>query len=427
MARQVIVPIGFEMADQATIGIAGALARRLSSDVELVTVCPASEVARAERHLVAIAEGHSPKARWRVIEGNDVESELVGQALSHPEALLCLSSLARRSMAESMWGSVSEQLARDAGVPLILVGPHAMRRVGGSSRQVLLVPVDGTRVGTSILGDAFDLAGQLRLNVRLVQVVDPSDVPRDVRSNETIYLHNLSQDWASHEHVVDYAVQHGKHAGRAISDYVEAHGEVVLIAMATRGIPVPGRLFYPSTTFAVLRHAAAPVLVLHGLPVAAEQTVSVADTATPSTSMVVVGLDDLDSSRPALVFAAEEASRRHVPLRIVHAWFDPAVVSGRMSVIAVAVQEQAECEELETVGSAVEAVHQMFPNVQVDTVVACDTPARLISMSATNAELVVIGRHRSSRLHDSLLGSTSDNVAYRVSCPVVSVTCPSGH
>jgi nucleotide-binding universal stress UspA family protein len=425
MVRRVIVPIGFEMADQATIGIAAALARRLSGEVELVTVCSARDAARAERHLVAIAEGHSPTARWRVIEGDDVEGELVGQALSHPEALLCLSSLARRSMAESMWGSVSEQLARDAGVPLILVGPHATRRVGTASRQVILVPVDGTTVGTSILSDAFDLAGQLRLNVRLVQVVDPSDVPPDVRSSETTYLHNLSKDWASYEHSVDYDVLHGNHAGRAITDYVETHGEVVLIAMATRGVPVPGRLFYPSTTFAVLRRSAAPVLVLHAVSVAAERTSSVADTAAQPTSMVVVGLDDLASSRPALVFAAEEASRRHVPLRIVHAWLDPVVVSGRMSVIVLAAQEQAECEELETVGSAVEAVHQLFPNVQVDTVVACDSPARLIAMSATNAELVVIGRHRSSRLHDSLLGSTSDHVAHRVLCPVVSITCPS--
>jgi nucleotide-binding universal stress UspA family protein len=422
MVKRVIVPVGFEMADQATIGIANALAQRLAGDVELVTVCPPGHTDRADRYLASVADSQSPKLTWRVIEGKDVESELVGEALSHPEALLCLSSLARRSLAESMWGSVSEQLARDAGVPVVLVGPHAERRIGTSNGGVLLVTLDGTMVGETILNDAFELAGQLRLNVRLVQVVDSAKVPDGVTSIETAYLHNVAKDWKSYAHEIDYDVLHGHNPGRAISDYVAVHDEVVLVAMSTRGTPVPGRLFYPSTTFTVLRHSLTPVLILHPVPATAE-TMSEAET-TDTQSMVVVGIDDLESSRPALVYAAEEANRRKVPLRIVHAWFDPVLAIGHLPIVPQSVRDEAEKAELDTVGAAVDTVHRLYPNLAGDTVVACDSVARLIATSAANAELVVVGRHRSSRLVDSLLGSTSDIVAHRVTCPVVSVPCP---
>jgi nucleotide-binding universal stress UspA family protein len=421
MTKRVIVPIGFETADELTIGIANALAQRLGGDVELVTVSPTKRVEQAEHHLAAVANGHSPKASWRVIEGDDVESSLVGEALSHPDAILCLSSLARRSVAESMWGSVSEELVRDTGVPLILVGPHATRRVGSGAGDVLLVPLDGTMVGEAILGDAFKVAAQLGLQVRLVQVIEPGDAPADVRTFEATYLHNVAKEWRDHDDAIDYDVLHGRNASRALSDYIDAHDEVVLVAMATRGIPVSGRIYYPSTTFTLLRRAAAPIVVLHPVPWDGETE---APASTSRSSMVVVGIDDLESSRPALIYAAEEANRRNVPLRIVHAWFDPIVATGHLPVVPISVRDHAEQAELDAVGAAVEALHELYPDLGGDTVVACDSAARLIATSATDAELVVVGRHRSSRLVDALLGSTSDNVAHRVTCPVVSVPCP---
>jgi nucleotide-binding universal stress UspA family protein len=422
MTKRVIVPIGFEMADQPTIRIANALAQRLGGDVEFVTVCPAKRVGSAERHLASVADGHSPTASWRVIEGDDVEDSLVGEALSHPDAIVCLSSLARRSVAESMWGSVSEQLVRDTGVPLILVGPHATRLIGSGAGDVLLVPLDGTMVGEAILADAFKIAAQLCLHVRLVQVVDPGDpgdAPADVRTFETTYLHNVAKEWHEDIATIDYDVLHGRNVGRSLSDYIDAHDEVVLVAMATRGIPVSGRLFYPSTTFTLLRRAAAPILILHPVPAATD-----APTASVRPSMVVVGIDDLESSRPALLYAAEEANRRNVPLRIVHAWFDPIATSGHLPVVPLSIRDQAEKAELDAVGAAVDAVLHLYPNLDGDTVVACDSAARLIATSAADAELVVVGRHRSSRLVDALLGSTSEGVAHRVTCPVVSVPCP---
>jgi nucleotide-binding universal stress UspA family protein len=417
MAQRVIVPIGFESADEQTLDIAKGLAERLTGHVELVTVCQTKRIERAKVHLADITHRLMPSATWRVIEGDDVESALIGDALDHPDALLCLSSLARRSVAESMWGSVSEQLARDLGVPMVLVGPAATRTVARSAGGILLVPLDGTATGESILASAFELARSLHLNVRLVQVIDPKDVPSDVRPDESNYLHNVAKAWDSYDHEIDYDVLHGHNVGRAIVDHIDLHNEIVLVAMATRGLPVPGRLFYPSTTFSVLRHAPTPVVVLHPVPSVVEDA---------PRSMVVVGLDDLASSRPALLYAAEEADRRAVPLRIVHAWTEiVSLAAGRVLLVPASIRDATEEAEVSEVVAAIDAVHERFPTLECDTVIGSDTVARLIAMSSIDAELVVVGRHRSSRLIDALLGSASDNVSHRVKCPVVSIACPS--
>jgi nucleotide-binding universal stress UspA family protein len=417
MTSRVIVPIGFESADEPTLAIALALSDRLRGSVELVTVCPTKRVERAKVHLAEVVEQFVPSAAWRVLEGDDVETELLGEALNHPDVLLCLSSLARRSVAESMWGSVSEQLARDLGMPMVLVGPHATRTVGATTGGVLLVPLDGTPVGESMLPSAFKLAKSLRLDVRLVQVIDPDDLPVSGQPGEVNYLHNVAKTWDDYDHNIDYDVLHGRNPARAIVDHVESHDEVVLVAMATRGMPVPGRLFYPSTTFSVLRHSPTPVVVLHPVPSA------VVDAPQP---MVVVGLDDVETSRAALLYAAEEADRRAVPLRIVHAWSEiVAVGAGRLLLVPSSIRDETENREASDVVAAIEAVHERFPMLECDTVIGGDTVARLIAMSSKDAELVVVGRHRSSRLVDALLGSTSDNVSHRVTCPVVSIACPS--
>jgi nucleotide-binding universal stress UspA family protein len=417
MVKRVIVPIGFESADEPTLEVAKALAERLSGSVELVTVCQTKRVERAKVHLEDVVARLIPSAAWRVLEGDDVESELITEALSHPDALLCLSSLARRSVAESMWGSVSEQLARDLGVPMVLVGPRATRTVGAAAGGVLLVPLDGTAIGESILPSAFKLAKSLRLDVRLVQVIDPDDIPVGGMPGESNYLHNVAETWHDYDHKIDYDVLHGGNVARAVVDHVASHDEVVLVAMATRGVPVPGRLYYPSTTFSVLRHSPTPVVVLHPIP----STVHDA-----SRSMVVVGLDDLESSRPALLYAAEEADRRAVPLRVVHAWTEiVAIGAGRLLLVPSSIRDATEESEVSSVVAAIEAVREVFPTLECDTVIGGDTVARLIAISSADAELVVVGRHRSSRLVDALLGSTSDNVSHRVKCPVVSIACPS--
>jgi nucleotide-binding universal stress UspA family protein len=417
MVKKVIVPIGLEQADEATLRCAEALASRVGGVLELISVSGQDDVDRAERHLAAVARNCPQSTTWRVIEGTDVEGELVGEALHQSDALLCLSSAARGSLAESMWGSISEDLARDAGLPVVLVGPHGNRRVERDD-GVLLVPLDGTLLGEAILPDAVTLATDLALSIMLVQVIDPHDVPAGVTVEESNYLHNVARERNGSGIEINWEVLHGRNVGRTIADYVEREERVVLIAMATRGVPVAGRLYYPSATFSLLRHSAAPVTVLHPRPVSADEPVQ-------EHQRVVVGLDDLDASRPALIYAAEEAVRRDLPLRVVHArsvsiWASaPFVPMPSRSII-----EEAERAELARIDLAVDELQQRFPKLTIDTVIARGTAANLIIDSSGHAALVVVGRRHHSRLVEAIFGSTADSVAHNVACPVVSVPCP---
>jgi nucleotide-binding universal stress UspA family protein len=272
MVNKILVPIGFDLADQATRGCARAMARRANATLELITVCEGDDVELAERHLASIVEDGEPATTTRVVVGTDVEGELVGEAISNRDALLCLSSTAKGSFVESLLGSISEDLARDAGLPVVLVGPMATRRIEDGVNGILLVPLDGTLTGEAILPHAFAIATEFALQVTLVQVIDQHDVPVGLTIEESNYLHNVADEWHDVAGGINWEVLHGRNVGKAIADFIERTENVVLVAMATRGVPVAGRLYYPSTTFSLLRHSAAPVAVLHPVPVSSGAT-----------------------------------------------------------------------------------------------------------------------------------------------------------
>jgi nucleotide-binding universal stress UspA family protein len=265
MLNRIVVPVAPDEIEPVALGVALAFADRLNAPIELVTVSPERDAAKARDHLASLADNMSG-ATSHVIVGEDVESELVGEAIHDPDSLLVVSSVARRAITESMWGSVSEQLARDAGVPLLLVGPHATDRLSGDPPEpILLIPLDGSPESEAIIGPALNLARALRLQARLVQVVDPDAVPDSVRSVESSYLHNVAKTWHDVDPRIEYDVLHGRRPSKAISDYVAVQDHIVLVAMATRGLPVAGRLIHPSTTFSLLRQSLVPVVVLHRL------------------------------------------------------------------------------------------------------------------------------------------------------------------
>lgn len=415
MTTYVVVPMGLEMADAETLMVADRLATRSGRSIELVSVTDERHADRAKRHLAAVASGLDADVSWRIIEDADVDSALVGEALSRPDSLVCMTSLARGAVAESMWGSISESLARDAGVPIVLVGPKSSRDLGIDG-GVMLVPVDGTIVAESMLGDAFKIADSLGLGVRIVQVVAPIAGEGSL-ATMTGYVRRLAEEWRDASRFeVDFDVLHGDNAARAITDYIAGASDVRFVAMATRGVPAAGRLFYPSTTFSVLRHCEVPVVVLHPLP-----AVEPSEEIPPC---VVVGLDDMKSSRKAVRWAAEEADRRGIPLRIVHAWAEPYTVTpGGMPFISAAVHDEFEHLQLEMVDEAIAYVHETFPSVAVETVVACDGVTPLVASSSKGAIAVVLGRHHGSRVIDKLFGSVAETVGHRVACPIVTVMC----
>jgi nucleotide-binding universal stress UspA family protein len=137
----------------------------------------------------------------------------------------------------------------------------------------------------------------------------------------------------------------------------------------------------------------------------------------PATSIVVVGVDETDSSRRALAWAAQEAVRRGATLQVVTAWTWDAVEGAPL----VAVEPKALMEIAEqTQTTAVEAVLAPMP---VRPVVAREvvraTAAQALVEASRHADLVVVGTHGRGPVRSALLGSVSQSVIRHAECPVV--------
>lgn len=129
--------------------------------------------------------------------------------------------------------------------------------------------------------------------------------------------------------------------------------------------------------------------------------------------VVVVGIDGSDVARAALVFAAQEASRRGAELVIAHAGDLPP-----------AGERADEVKPFATIlgDEAIATVAAVEPQVPCSFVLHDGDPSDLLVQLSHDAELVVVGTHRMGRLRGFVLGSVSQRVAAHAACPVITIS-----
>jgi nucleotide-binding universal stress UspA family protein len=145
----------------------------------------------------------------------------------------------------------------------------------------------------------------------------------------------------------------------------------------------------------------------------------------PAARPVLVGVDGAPGSAGALRYAVAEATRRAVPVELVHAapGFTPTGVpfgpSGGVSV-------PVEVADLERVGIAVlgeaaATASRLAPGIQVVTHLACGSPSGAVVDLSSQAQLLVVGRETRRGLERVLTGATTAAVASRAQCEVAVV------
>lgn len=134
---------------------------------------------------------------------------------------------------------------------------------------------------------------------------------------------------------------------------------------------------------------------------------------------IVVGTDGSGWSSTAVRWAAREARRRAVPLRIVLAydWHWQSARYGGAEELRSAAEQRAETLVNTAVLQAREAAPQL--TVRHDVVIGDAVPALLDA--AKNAELLVVGNRGRGGFGSLMLGSVGQRVATHASCPVVVV------
>jgi nucleotide-binding universal stress UspA family protein len=407
----VTIPIDTDDPAVEAIEIATALAGRLGAGVELVTVAsPGAKTAKAEL-LEALSTTATVPVSTRVLVSKDVGGELLGEVVHHPSSLWCVPTHARSAAFETFLGSVSEDLVRDSGQPVVLIGKRAVRRVGDGG--VILVTVDADHTSTAILPIAVELARALRLGLRLVEVIDPAKVPAEMRSDESNLVHNLAKDWSTEHLVIEFEVLHGSRPATAIVDYANTTSDVVLIAMTSHGVPASARMVVPSETFRVVRKALCPVIALHPLP----------GLPRAERGIVVAGVDRLATSAEVVDFAIAEASRRGAQLLLLHTWEEQIYV-GEMGVAYTTTgPDDSEEAHLTRMDEVVAAAKAIVPELEVNTVVSRGWAADILVDYSKIAELIIVGHHEHHGFGEKVFGSTARSLMRRAWCPVVVVPC----
>ena len=132
---------------------------------------------------------------------------------------------------------------------------------------------------------------------------------------------------------------------------------------------------------------------------------------------VVVGIDGSTHSDQALDWAADEAARRGVPLRIAYAWVlaPYQVPPSDRGDIAEGVAEGAD----ELLRAAQERVRKQHADLEVTGELLTESAAQGLIRLAEDAELLVVGSRGLGRFPSMLLGSVSQSLVAHAPCPVV--------
>ncbi|MHA6793987.1 universal stress protein [Pseudonocardia bannensis] len=136
---------------------------------------------------------------------------------------------------------------------------------------------------------------------------------------------------------------------------------------------------------------------------------------------VVVGVDGSESSKEAVRWAAQEAARRRVPLRLVNAfgWMatghigDPGLGADHRAVLLDAARRE--------VATAAAAARLSARDPAVDEQVLTGYPIPVLAAESAGAGLVVLGDRGLGGFTGLLVGSVAVALAARAACPVVVV------
>ncbi|MFF4759406.1 universal stress protein [Streptomyces sp. NPDC001292] len=133
---------------------------------------------------------------------------------------------------------------------------------------------------------------------------------------------------------------------------------------------------------------------------------------------VVAGLDGSRESLAAAHWAAREALRRRLPLRLVHAWEGLPDISGRADLPEVRVpQSRARRMLRDTVAQLAES----YPRLDLSSEQVHRQPGPALLDEAENAELLVIGSQGLGAVGGFVLGSVAMATAVHAERPVVLV------
>jgi len=135
--------------------------------------------------------------------------------------------------------------------------------------------------------------------------------------------------------------------------------------------------------------------------------------------LVVVGVDGSADARTAATWAVRAAEAHGGRLLVVHAWSLPVIGGGaaQMSAVAFEPAEEAARQLLE---QEVEHLRSLAPSLPIEGRLEYGSPIEVL-LNAGDPDLIVVGSRGVGRVAGLILGSVSQAVVTRATCPVLVV------
>jgi nucleotide-binding universal stress UspA family protein len=252
--RAVIVPMDFSAGAQRAVAPAGAVARRFDGRVVPVTSScgwgdkdPAEALALVTAPITDVAE--APRVFDRF-----APNAIVELARTTPDAIICMATQGRDGLARLI-GSVAEEVLRQVGAPVLLVGPNSEADPTTTTGPIV-VCLDGSDISQTILPTATDWIRHTGQSATLLSVVEAEDSVG--AAHEALADAAARIDIPHADRVTQTVLHHGDPAS-AIITFAERE-RAPLIAMATHGRTGLSRLTTGSITARVTRDALCPIL-----------------------------------------------------------------------------------------------------------------------------------------------------------------------
>jgi nucleotide-binding universal stress UspA family protein len=298
MFRKIIVPLDRSPLAEEALGAAAAIARANNAEIEVVLVhqpipyagfsdapWKPAQAMDEEKYLEEIADELKSGAAISVepiLLHGDVVERICARAQASNADLIVMTSHGRTGLARAWLGSVADGVLRRSSAPVLMLRPEEARVDRRTARPMfkhILVPLDGSALGSAILPSAVQVAKSGGGRLTLLRVVPPVPLPLPDVTGPVMYSAAL-QDTAATQYLVSgvelelaeqaqYLQESGfanvetsvivaPHVGQAIIDFAEENN-IDAIAMSTRGRGA-SRLFVGSIADKVLRAGTLPIL-----------------------------------------------------------------------------------------------------------------------------------------------------------------------
>ena len=224
--------------------------------------------------LVPLFKGRVASIETRVVIG-DPRQEIVRLAHDSSADLVVVGARGLGAMATALLGSVSLAIARHAACAVLVVRPKPR------PLRSTAVALDGSAGSDHAARFFAGLPLPATLAVRLVGVVEPPPVPRTAPRAVIASLQDaIAAVTSDRRRVLAAALERVAKCfpgqptqelpvGPPAETLERVSSEVDLIVLGARGLGPVRRLLLGSVSERVLRHAACPVLIVHGPPTAA--------------------------------------------------------------------------------------------------------------------------------------------------------------